>query len=39
MDKVEKLELAERHDDAQYLADIARLDAILKKGIVTNITK
>lgn len=32
MDKVEKLELAERHDDAQYLADIKKLDAIIAKG-------
>mgnify|MGYP006286205697 CR=1 FL=1 len=39
MDKVLMQELAERNDDAQFLADIARLDAILKKGVVTKITK
>ena len=39
MDKVEKLELIERHDDAQYLADIAKIDAIIAKGSVTKITR
>ena len=36
MDKVEKLELIERHDDPQYLKDIARLDAIIKNGKYTK---
>ena len=27
------------NDDPQYLADIARIDAIIAKGIVTQITK
>ena len=27
------------NDDPQYLADIAKIDAIIAKGVVTKITK
>ena len=36
MDKVRLQELAEFQDDAQTLADIARIDAIIKKGSYTS---
>lgn len=36
MDKVRIQELAEYFDDTQTLADIARIDAIIKKGSYTS---